>query len=131
MLPQPGNLLLGRRLRWVLLMLMNDAPAPIAVGDMVRSIERMGLVIHGRSSKAVSDALRWEIRRGRAARVGRGTYTIDHLPRSTAWWIRQQVRELVRTPAVQRPSDNLAAEPEWLQVVARRLDNTMGEGTRP
>lgn len=119
---QPTTTLWGRRLRWVLLVLLADGHCPLTVAELIRGLERAGWSIHGRPSKAVSDALRWEVRRGRVVRVARSTYAVGHLPRSTAWWVRQQVRALV--PIVQPPSDNPRPAPDWLAVVATRLDNT-------
>ena len=116
------GLLWGRRLRWVLLILLVDSRGSMTVAELVEAVTRAGCSIHGRPSKAVSDALRWEVRRGRVLRVARSTYAIDRLPRSTAWWVRQQVRELLVTNVVQPPSDNPAPIPAWLPGVARTLD---------
>jgi hypothetical protein len=44
--------------------------------------------------KAVSDALRWEIARGRVRRLARGVYGPAHLPRGTEYRIINRVREL-------------------------------------
>ncbi len=47
-------------------------------------VRRHGFDLGGRASKIISDALRWETRRGRVVRVGRGRYRFDHTARSTA-----------------------------------------------
>lgn len=52
-----------------------------------------GLTVAGRSSKTISDALRWEVGRGRVIEVGRATYRRGTIARSTAWWIRQYLRD--------------------------------------
>ena len=84
----------GRPLRWVLLLALADSWHPMTVPELLVEVERRGFVVHGRSSKSVSDALRWEVRRGRVVRVARSTYKIGYLASSTAWWVRQQVRGL-------------------------------------
>ncbi len=47
-------------------------------------VHRAGFDLGGRASKIISDALRWETRRGRVIRIGRGRYRFSHAARSTA-----------------------------------------------
>jgi hypothetical protein len=89
-----GIELRGRPLRWVLLIALADDHRPLTVAELVGMLDHSGFSVPGRASKSVSDALRWEVRRGRIVRVARSTYAIGHLPRSTAWWVRQRVLEL-------------------------------------
>jgi hypothetical protein len=84
----------GRPLRWVLLVVLSDNGSPMTVAELASAVERMGFAVSGRASKTVSDALRWEVRRGRVVRVARSTYRLGYLAASTAWWVRQRVRAL-------------------------------------
>jgi len=59
--------------------------------QIIAGVEALGFSIPGRASKGVSDALRWEVRKGRAVRLGRSLYRTDSMPRSTEWWIRDRV----------------------------------------
>lgn len=70
------------------------------VGEMVAALEGMGFAVGTRKSaaagtspsKTVSGALRTEIERGRAVRVGWGRYTAGSMPDSTRRRIRASVR---------------------------------------
>lgn len=85
--------LAGRQLRYLLTIVLRDASRPLTVAELVGLLERDGRRVAGRPSKTVSDALRWEIGKGRVVRVGRSTYHRGSMPRSTAWWIRQHLRD--------------------------------------
>jgi len=50
--------------------LANQGPA--TVGELIDAVKHQGFSFRGRPSKAVSDALRWEIERGRVHRLRRG-----------------------------------------------------------
>ncbi len=63
----------------------------MTVPEIVAGVEAFGLSIPGRASKTVSDALRSEVRKGRAVRLDRSRYRTASMPRSTEWWIRSQV----------------------------------------
>jgi hypothetical protein len=54
-----------------------------SVAELLARLEADGAWLVGRPSKVVSDALRWEIRRGRVVRTGWGTYAPGHIPRAT------------------------------------------------
>ena len=73
----------GRALRFVLvdeLMRHQD----MTVAELVTAlVHRAGFDLGGRASKIISDALRWETRRGRVVRIGRGRYRFSHAARST------------------------------------------------
>ena len=87
----------GRNLRYVLTMRLFDTGAQ-SVDDLVGTVQRGGFLIGGRPSKTVSDALRWEIARGRVVRLGRGRYGPGAMPRQTRDWIRARVRSLHKRP---------------------------------
>ncbi len=66
----------------------------MSVGEMVAALSRQRCVTRTRASKDVSDALRWEVARGRVRRVARGVYAVGRLPRQTAWRMRRRLAEL-------------------------------------
>ena len=64
----------GRGLRWVLLDELKHH-TELTVATMARILADHGFDLGpGRASKIISDALRWEVRRGRIARPARGVY---------------------------------------------------------
>jgi len=73
----------GRALRFVLVdELMRHEEMTVA--ELVTAlVHRTGYDLGGRASKIISDALRWETRRGRVVRLGRGRYRFSHAARST------------------------------------------------
>ena len=74
----------GRALRFVLVDELMRRPE-MTVAEMVTVLEvDHGFDLCGRASKVISDALRWETRRGRVARVARGRYRFVRAARSTA-----------------------------------------------
>jgi len=83
----------GRELRWVLTVYLFEGRT-MSVQALVRALEDDGFAVLGRPSKVVSDALRWEIRRGRVVRLGRGRYAAGRMPKQTLSWRRARVREL-------------------------------------
>ena len=64
------------------------------VAELVAWLARAGMPVAGRPSKVVSDALRYEVGRGRVVRAARGYYAPDSMPRQTEWRIRRRVRIL-------------------------------------
>lgn len=89
----PEGPLTGLHLRYVLTLHLVDA-GESSIPDLVAAVERAGFALDGRPSKVVSDALRWEVRRGRVVRHGRGRYGPGTMPRQTRSWMRQRVRSL-------------------------------------
>ena len=83
----------GRGQRYVLTELLFDH-GPLRVAEIVALLHDQGLVVGGRPSKTVSDALRWEVAHGRVVRLGRGLYGPGRMPRSTRAWIRRRNRLL-------------------------------------
>ena len=73
----------GTELRYLLTSYLLDARTALRIGDLVRFCRHDGVTFAGRPSKAISDALRWEIGRGRVVRLGRGIYVLGDMPRST------------------------------------------------
>ncbi len=74
----------GRALRFVLLDELMQREDGMTVAEMVDTLLlRHGFDLGGRASKIISDALRWETRRGRVVRLGRGRYRFVRAARST------------------------------------------------
>ena len=87
------HVLKGIELRYALTMhLMHHGRT--TVNEMIEDLRARNFSVRGRASKAVSDALRWEIERGRVYRLGRGLYRPGEVPRSTEYRIQQRVLDL-------------------------------------
>lgn len=119
--PEPP--LRGRALRFVLIdeMLRRH---DMTVAEMVAVlVKQHGFNLGGRASKVISDALRWEVRRGRVVRLARGRYRFNRATRSTvrrvrllagysrAWVVATRRSEKVPTaPYPHRQT----ADPHWI-----------------
>jgi hypothetical protein len=99
------HLLQGIDLRYALSMYLLQH-GPTTVDELIKALEWQGFEIRGRASKQVSDALRWERRRGRVRRLARGLYGPGFVPRGTEHRIYTRVMAL-RT----------AAKPLWFRGV--------------
>jgi len=88
--------LYGIELRYVLtVQLAVHGPATIA--ELIDALKWHGFCVRGRPSKVISDALRWEIERGRVQRLARGLYGSGYMPRGTEHRIHQRVLALRAT----------------------------------
>jgi hypothetical protein len=85
-----------------------------SVQELVAGLTRFGFGFHGRPSKAVSDALRWERRLGRVYKRGRAFYGPGQIPRATAHRIDRRVMEL-REQADLRRREGALINPLWLR----------------
>lgn len=83
----------GIELRYVLAMHL-AVHGPATVSELHDALVDNGFRVRGRPSKAISDALRWEVGRARVCRLGRGRYGPGYLPRSTEYRIHQRVLAL-------------------------------------
>jgi hypothetical protein len=97
------HLLQGIELRYALTMYLLQH-GPTTVNELVEAMEWQVFHIDGRPSKQVSDALRWERRRGRVRRLARGLYAPGYVPRGTEYRIHNRVMEL-----------RAAAKPLWFR----------------
>lgn len=84
----------GLDLRYALTTVLLRAGVPLTVPELVHALERDGFRSWERPSKAVSDALRWEIGRGRVVRVRRGVYVVGAMPKQTRSRITRRVADL-------------------------------------
>jgi hypothetical protein len=80
----------GIELRYALTMYLIQH-GPTTVKQLVDAMEWQGFTVEGRASKQVSDALRWERRRGRVRRLARGQYGPGYVPRGTEHRIHTRV----------------------------------------
>ncbi len=95
----------GIDLRYALTMYLLQH-GPTTVGELIEAMDWQGFEIRGRASKQVSDALRWERRRGRVRRLARGLYGPGYVPRATEHRIYSRVMTL-----------RAAAKPLWFRGV--------------
>lgn len=88
---QPPGRTRGVELRYALSYYLAQHGA-CTITDMVAALTHQGFHLGPNPPKAVSDALRWEIGRGRVTRVRRGTYDATTTwPRTTTHRIRKRV----------------------------------------
>jgi len=110
----------GIELRYVLTMHL-AVHGPATVAELIGALDRHGFWVRGRPSKAVSDALRWEIEHGRVHRLGRGRYGPAYIPRSTEYRIHQRVLALRTAVVAERHPSFLtcqaAMDVRWAQAV--------------
>lgn len=67
---------------------------PMTVSDLCDQLADWNFGVEGRPTKVVSDALRWEMRRDRVRRRGRGCYGPGCAPSGTAYRIIARVESL-------------------------------------
>ena len=70
-------------LRSLLVLILLGHQQPVGIDALVDAVGRAGFALHGRPGKAVSDALRWEVKRGRARQEGRGKYLAGYVAKTT------------------------------------------------
>lgn len=83
----------GIELRYVLTMQL-AVHGPATIAELMDALKWHSFSVRGRPSKAISDALRWEIEHGRVRRLGRGRYGPGCMPRGTEHRIHQRVLAL-------------------------------------
>jgi naphthoate synthase len=114
---RPGvqRILRGTDLRYALTRLL-QVLGPMTVSDLCAQLADWNFTVEGRPTKAVSDALRWEIGRGRVHRSGRGLYAPGHTPSGTAYRIVRRVESLrCEAEALRSDEESLRSEPESLR----------------
>jgi hypothetical protein len=82
------------------------------VQELISGLTHFGFGFHGRPSKAVSDALRWEVRLGRVYPRGRALYAPGEMPRATEYRIVRRVMELREEAALRFPP-GMSVHPLW------------------
>jgi hypothetical protein len=81
----------GLELRYALTVQLLEAGHDLSVSGLEAGLAAHGFVPVGRAGKTISDALRWEIRRGRVIRMGPDRYRTGYIPRQTKSRIRRRV----------------------------------------
>jgi hypothetical protein len=97
-MPTTERELEGRMLRYCLTLAMVDQGREMTVKELGAHLGAMRCGVAGRTSKVISDCLRWEVRRGRVVRVGRGRYRVLRVPRQTLAWMRSRLEEELDRP---------------------------------
>ena len=86
-------LIRGLDLRSLLVLILLRKGRPMVVADLVSAVTASGFALAGRPGKAVSDALRWEMGRGRVRREGRATYCPGYVAKVTRHRMRSRVAQ--------------------------------------
>ena len=81
-------------MRYELCLVLRNAPHALTLAEIVDRIQADGFTLGPVPNKVVSDALRWEVQRGRACRVRRGVYGCGYLPRSSESMMRTRIRQV-------------------------------------
>ncbi|KUI22797.1 hypothetical protein AU193_10970 [Mycobacterium sp. GA-1285] len=109
------KVLRGTELRYVLTTHL-AVHGPATVDSLIAMLDYHYFDVAGRPSKAVSDALRTEIRRGRVRRLRRAYYGPGSMPRSTEQYIHKRVMAL-REEAAAHATDG-EADSFWNRLFA-------------
>ena len=75
---------------------------PATITELVSMVEHHGFCVASPAPKSVSDALRWERRRGRVRRLGRAVYGPGEMPRGTEHRMHRRVLALRAEGIAQR-----------------------------
>ncbi|UWW07300.1 hypothetical protein [Mycolicibacterium brumae] len=110
----------GIELRYVLTRLVSEARVPVTIPDLRADLLMAGFAVDGRASKTISDALRWEVRRGRVEHRGRGLYGQGYIPRSTEYRIIARVQKLKHQAEMEALDEELGIRSADGQPVPRR-----------
>ena len=86
----PGELR-GINLRSLLVLQLAEARGSLTVAELVDRADAAGWRLDGRASKTISDALRWEVARGRAVRLDRGRYACGGIAKTTRHRMRRRL----------------------------------------
>ena len=83
----------GLDLRSLLVLLLVDAGHPLTVSELDAVVRSSGFELAGRPGKAVADALRWEVHRGRVRKLERSLYAAGAVAKVTKHRMRRRVAE--------------------------------------
>jgi len=129
-----------RELRYVLTATLVDANRRMTVSELARTVDEFDIAIAGRATKAVSDALRAELGRGRIRRVSWGVYEGGIMPESTWRYVRRRARVAIanyagRAKRVAQSPGRLkpvgAAEVAGMAVIPRKVAQTLSPPPPP
>jgi hypothetical protein len=128
-------------LRYEVCLVLRDAGQPLTISEIVARVRCDGFELPDNANKAVSDALRWELRRKRVDRVRRGLYAAGRVPRSSEFRMRRTItearKELALGPrvfAADQAHASVTAPGELADAAtphnSRRADRTVSEFAR-
>ena len=93
----------SREIRYLAVAQLIETGRPMTPVELAAAIQSRGVTIRAaKPNKAVSDALRWELAKGRVAKPARGVYVAGRMPRSTKSWICGRARHHYRLAAEQQ-----------------------------
>ena len=81
----------GLDLRSAVVVLLLARQRPATLVDLASMLRRDGFDVGPAPTKTIADALRWEVRRGRVARVGRGIYAAGTVAKASKHRMRTRV----------------------------------------
>ncbi|MEY2422285.1 MAG: hypothetical protein QOI95_2352 [Acidimicrobiaceae bacterium] len=85
----------GLELRSLLVLtLLGRSSQPVSVWELAEAVGEAGFAFRGRPGKAIADALRWEVARGRVVRADRGMYVAGYVAKVTRHRMRGRVAEM-------------------------------------
>ena len=96
----------GLPLRYLACITLRRARRPMSVAEIVRTIQSDGWDLGDQPNKLVADAIRWEVRKRRILKVARGRYCYGRMPRSTEWWMQNQVAAIRSARFAQTLAEN-------------------------
>lgn len=84
--------LVGRHVREGALGVLVGAGRPLSIDEILARLHARGVRVAGDQRKALSDAMRYQARKGRVRRAGRGSYVLVGLPRTSEWRTMRRLR---------------------------------------
>ena len=105
--------LVGLELRYALVVALVESQRTMSIEELGGTVESWGFEIGGRRSKTISDALRWERRRGRVLQVRRGRYRQGHVPRGS---LHRMQRTIAQRREALRRAPTSTGHDEWPDV---------------
>jgi len=84
-----------RELRYLLTSTLVESGRRMTVAELAGAVDDLRIMIDGRPTKSVSDALRAEVKRGRVSRVSWGVYQGGTMPDSTWRYVRRRARAAI------------------------------------
>ena len=101
----------------------------MTVAELVHVLNADGYELGGRASKIVSDALRWEVARGRVVRRSRGVYAYGRTPPATARRVKIFALKckawIVATRRTQQPPPTPQIRPDRLHPYSRAPEDPL------
>ena len=108
----PLILLTGRDLRYAVLITLDRRFGLVrTISEILDDLAYRGLAPDAeRPGKALADAMRWEVRRGRVLRSGWGRYKIGRYPATTQWRAEKRIDQLRRSRELTGMRDGIRQE---------------------